>query len=255
MGQRPFEGTTLCREATSRRCPGAGPEVSRRAAQRDRWNHCRYSDRLLVCRHSGDNPPKPRGTYFPILNSATQYEALKRQKLEGARQETITIIDALKPYKGGNNLLWMLQQLTNIDKHRLLLTVGLQAAGVNLADILRSTKRPVPEEAIKAAETLDVHIEASSAYVRSDPEVVAANPGVVADAVKLYFTPTSYRFPLKDSFELFTGDEESHPEMTFRFVIALNEPEIAEAKPLIPLVNQFTGLVERIAILLRRELA
>ena len=47
MGQRPRDGTTLCRQANRRACPGDGHEVSRRPAQRDRGDHCYYSDRLL----------------------------------------------------------------------------------------------------------------------------------------------------------------------------------------------------------------
>ncbi len=48
MGQRPRDGTTLCRQANRRACPGDGHQVSRRPAQRDRGDHCYYSDRLLV---------------------------------------------------------------------------------------------------------------------------------------------------------------------------------------------------------------
>ncbi len=47
MGQRPRDGTTLCRQANRRACPGDGHQVSRRPAQRDRGDHCYYSDRLL----------------------------------------------------------------------------------------------------------------------------------------------------------------------------------------------------------------
>ena len=47
MRQRPRDGTTLCRQANRRACPGDGHEVSRRPAQRDRGDHCYYSDRLL----------------------------------------------------------------------------------------------------------------------------------------------------------------------------------------------------------------
>ncbi len=33
-------------------------------------------------------------------------------------------MDALKPYRGGNDALWLLSQLDNASKHRLLLSVG-----------------------------------------------------------------------------------------------------------------------------------
>ncbi len=40
------------------------------------------------------------------------------------RQEAIEAIDRLKPYKGGNEPLWKIHELNNIDKHRFLFTVG-----------------------------------------------------------------------------------------------------------------------------------
>ena len=58
MGQRPRDGTTLCRQANRRACPGDGHQVSRRPAQRDRGDHCYYSDRLLAVR-AGQWPRRP----------------------------------------------------------------------------------------------------------------------------------------------------------------------------------------------------
>ena len=39
------------------------------------------------------------------------------------RADAKEAIDALKPYGGGNDFLWRLHDLNNIDKHRLLFTV------------------------------------------------------------------------------------------------------------------------------------
>jgi len=85
----------------------------------------------IVCSDTGDKPPNARGIYFPIADDAAKYDATKGRKLEGARQETFNAIDALRPYKGGNELLWILSRLNNIEKHRLLLTVGSHAAGAS----------------------------------------------------------------------------------------------------------------------------
>jgi hypothetical protein len=61
---------------------------------------------------------------FPIARSLKRYEEIKPRKLRGVRKDAIDAIDALKPYKSGNNELWFLHALNNIDKHRLVLTVG-----------------------------------------------------------------------------------------------------------------------------------
>src|SRR6266852_3912350 len=86
----------------------------------------------LVLSDTSDNPPNPNWIYFPIADDAAKYEAKKRGKMDGARQETLDAIDALKPYKGGNDLLWMLHRLNNMEKHRLLITVGSIFQSLNL---------------------------------------------------------------------------------------------------------------------------
>lgn len=94
---------------------------------------------------------------IPIADTSEKYEAKKRGKIEGARQETFDAIDALKPYKGGNDLLWMLYKLTNIEKHRLLFTVGAQAAGIHLGQLVAAWAIPDkwPESARDVMESLD----------------------------------------------------------------------------------------------------
>lgn len=75
----------------------------------------------LVCSDTGDNPPNPNWIYFPISDDASKYRQKKSGKIAGAAQATFDAIDGLKPYKGGNDLIWKLYRLNNIEKHRLLL--------------------------------------------------------------------------------------------------------------------------------------
>jgi hypothetical protein len=64
-----------------------------------------------------------RHTQFPIAKGADTYEAGKTKQVEGMRPEAVEAIDRLKPYKGGNDLLWKIHELNNIDKHRTLFTI------------------------------------------------------------------------------------------------------------------------------------
>ena len=80
----------------------------------------------IVCRDTSDNPPNPKWIYFPIADNLREYEAKKARKIQGAFGATIAAIDALKPYKDGNDSLWSLYRLNNIEKHRLLLQWGLK---------------------------------------------------------------------------------------------------------------------------------
>jgi hypothetical protein len=61
---------------------------------------------------------------FPIFNSFASYEAGKRRRIQGMRREVMETIDRLKPYKGGNESLWLLRQLDNTDKHSFILLAG-----------------------------------------------------------------------------------------------------------------------------------
>src|SRR5260370_21429469 len=60
---------------------------------------------------------------FPSARDLATYENTKGAKVVGMRQEAIEAIDALQPYKGGNDGLWRIHELDNIDKHRGLFTV------------------------------------------------------------------------------------------------------------------------------------
>jgi hypothetical protein len=61
---------------------------------------------------------------FPIAKTVEIYESMKRRKVQGMLPEAVKAIDSLKPYKGGNDPLWRLHELNNIDKHRTLVTIG-----------------------------------------------------------------------------------------------------------------------------------
>jgi hypothetical protein len=51
-------------------------------------------------------------------------------------------IESLTPYKGGNDLLWQINELNNIDKHRILLVTG---SAVHSMDIMPMLAQSAPE--------------------------------------------------------------------------------------------------------------
>ncbi len=61
---------------------------------------------------------------FPIAETLTKYESDKARKVKGMLPEAVEAIDKLKPYKGGNDALWRIHELDNIDKHRSLFTLA-----------------------------------------------------------------------------------------------------------------------------------
>lgn len=174
----------------------------------------------LVCRATDDHPPQPRRIYFPIADSEEKYEATKASKLQGASPEMIAAVDDLHPFRGGNDTLWKLHRLNNIEKHRILFTVGSQAAGIHLGQLLSAhVGDAFPAEAVQAMKGMD-----------------------------LLLNPADKGFPLSPGFELYRGapDEEPNPELQFRFTVVLNEPEVAEGEAVTGLVSGFVQEVERV---------
>lgn len=62
---------------------------------------------------------------FPITHSADSYKSDRTAgKVQGMERKAIEAIDALKPYKSGNEPLWLLHKLDNTDKHSFILPIG-----------------------------------------------------------------------------------------------------------------------------------
>lgn len=174
----------------------------------------------LVCSDTNDNPPKPNGIYFPVAKDQQSYEDNKLRKMQGASQATLSAIDSIKPYKGGNDIISILHALNNVEKHRLLLTVGSQADGVELFHMMSDSMAKVfPKEAMAAFQSMGTFIR-----------------------------PADKGFPLAPGFELYIGaaDEKPKPDLRFRFDVALNETGILEEAHLHEAIKKFVTEVENV---------
>lgn len=57
---------------------------------------------------------------FPTGQAENAYKRARDQKMKGAPEKALQIVDALMPWKGGPNLIRELHELDVLDKHRLL---------------------------------------------------------------------------------------------------------------------------------------
>jgi len=91
---------------------------------------------------AGGNYPT-RNTGFPVFASLGVYKDKAGEKVRGMGQSAIDLIDAMKPYRGGNDVLWRLDALSKIDKRRPLAIRGLthrfQSVTPNVIAYLRKT--------------------------------------------------------------------------------------------------------------------
>ena len=81
---------------------------------------------VMVGIQKGGSRTKPwEMIQFPITHCADSYKSDRTAgKVQGMQREAIEAIDALKPYKNGNDALWLLHKLDNADKHSFILPIG-----------------------------------------------------------------------------------------------------------------------------------
>jgi hypothetical protein len=164
--------------------------------------------------------PTLRATYFPISEDAAKYKTDSPRKVKGMSQAAIQAIDTCRPYKGGNDALWRLHILNNIDKHRVLVTVGISLHAISANTIF---PRGV------------IHLFPSASGIQSRhsaPDkllLFPENPKLLSKGDILFIDPSGAK---------------TDQRVAFRFDIAFNEPGIVDGEPLLPTLLQLVELVD-----------
>jgi hypothetical protein len=161
---------------------------------------------------NGHTPGK--WTYFPISENKSKYIA-SSDKVQGMSAGAIKLIDAAKPYQGGNDALWALHELDNIDKHRFLLVTAFGAA----EPIVRLTKGRFGGSHV----VIKIHDGLSEARQRD--EVVFLEDGAEIGRV------------------VGCGESEVYTNLDVSFEIAFGEPQVVRGKPVLPFLHQVSHLV------------
>lgn len=167
--------------------------------------------------------------YFPIAESAKKYETGKMRKIQGMRPAAIKAIDAVKPYQGGNDTLWFLHKLDNVDKHRFLIAVTSVFQSV---DVRRPLLRMLTQQGVPADVALPTDFN-------------------------IHLLPEQRLHPVKAGDILFTDlpDAEVDKKMQFRFHVAFGEPGIFEGEPLLETLQHVADLVDNLVLSFRPLLA
>jgi hypothetical protein len=164
-----------------------------------------------------------RNIYFPIAEDASKLKAGVVGKVQVMRDDAIKAIGKIEPYKGGKgNNLWILSELNNIDKHRLLLTICSAYDSVDLATPLQK----------KAQKLVDQHWEYK----------------VALPVMSVFYKVEDRQCPLNIGDELFAAplDRKEYEQMNFRLEIAFNEPRIIQGQSVVPFLHQLCNLVDGI---------
>jgi hypothetical protein len=132
----------------------------------------------------------------------------------------IAAIDAVQPYGGGNDVLWHLHALNNIDKHRLILTVGSAVRSVDIGSMVQQ----------KAAKEFRLSGAKISAFFGVKDNLYPLEVG--KEVLKDQTSPEVMRIPM-------------------RFEIVLYEKGIIEGKSLEPELQGMINAVEKVITDLR----
>jgi hypothetical protein len=173
----------------------------------------------LVIANGGE--PDEMRTEFPVWRDKTKFEAGKPGNAKGISKGALKVFYGLKPYKGGNEALWLLSRLDIIDKHRLVLAVGTgyQSLEYNIGAQFRA-----------------LAVEAPSGNWPTDvPDII------------LPILPAE-RYPIEPGVAVFgvpLGDT-SHDDVKFRFEIAFEESDVREGEPVLKVLGELAGFVNEV---------
>jgi hypothetical protein len=192
------------------------PEISLIAG--DAIQNLRSALDYLACGLVRANKATPSSQVcFPISESEPLTERQQTRfagQVEGMRQDAIDAIKAIKPYKGGNNTLWMLHRLNIIDKHRLLMAAGTCVSRIN----------PGFHSGLR-----DYLLQGG----------VLPEPATILED----------RFPLKagDKFSIEVTESDVYHEPQLLLEIAFNEASVAKAKVIVTVLKESRRCVQQIA--------
>lgn len=167
-------------------------------------------------------------TEFPICESAPKLQSAKVMKY--LDPVSLAVINELKPYLGGNDLLWKLHRLDITDKHRHLI-LGLAPA----------------------LESVDVWPIFNHLFTLH-------NGGVAIPALQAKIRPTEHDSPLKDGSVLYRvpaakrSSQGTTVPPNFNYEIVYGDGELFIKEPLFADLEQFLVLVDN-TIKLAAELA
>jgi hypothetical protein len=182
---------------------------------RSALDHLAYALFMVGPGGAGGSPAKH--VYFPISDDAAKYAVESPGKVKGMRQDAIDAVNAAKPYKGGNDALWVLHKLNNVDKHRFVIVVGSAFRSLDLG----------------------AHVVAAMAKL---------NPALADIELPAFFGSSDRMFPLKvgDEFFIDAPDAEVIKKMQFRFEVAFGEPGIIEGESLLATLQSMADIVSKL---------
>lgn len=119
------DGSNTHKVKLTQQLPGQVRSKARHIASdiRGALDHVGYATALL----SGKKNPKK--TMFPFAKSIDEEENVKKRNCKDLPTEIFNVFWSFKPFIGGDNILWSLNEIANCNKHRSIVPVGHGLSG------------------------------------------------------------------------------------------------------------------------------
>jgi hypothetical protein len=149
---------------------------------------------------------------FPFSELAKDFKSVRTRKVKGAGTKADRIVQAIKPYPGGNDALFRLHKANVSEKHALPTLIGTAYS-----------HRAFDPTAV---------IRAMGSDVSPMTWIVTGKKG------------GQLKFPLEDGDEVFRTQAQIKDEYDFGFFVAFSQADVFKGEPLIPTLLQLTSLTE-----------
>lgn len=165
---------------------------------------------------NGKKPDDMR-TEFPVWSKKAGFEKGRPGRAKGISKEALDLLYGLKPYKGGNDTLWLLHRLDIVDKHRLMLAVVSAAQGIVL-DLGAMANRLLGKGPEEGWGPMPLGLNAA------ERDILA--PGTVV-----------YSEPL---------GSDKNDDVQITVAVSLAEPEVPQGEPIVVTLNNLAGFVDEV---------
>jgi len=203
----------------------------------------------LACAIASNETGSTSGTYFPFGKDETIFERELARKCKNLPSLAREMIRAVKPYKGGNDLLFTLHDLNRADKHVRLCAVNV-STGANLATYLTVHRGLALVVGAECGQHLYID-EYTGAKPMPSADEIAAMP----DPTAVYATPPGVQLSFgtrgcsaEKSLEFMTATPGAQFETDMKptLQIAFRDVRGAETEPVIAVLSQMREATARI---------
>ncbi len=198
----------------------------------------------IAIQHSGSS----RGTYFPLGKTEQIFEDELREKTKKLPPGARDLIRGLRPYLGGNDLLWALHDLNRGDKHASRITAALRG-GIHVRDVKVWGDRNSPTvRTLGPRAGRHMIRNAENNLVQADPE---KQPPYIPGRVVFSASPAE----LDDAMEFMTTDPGADVEAQFdpAFDMVFRNVQGLEGQPVIAGLYQMRDLTQSIFLAFQRR--